>query len=405
MAYSAKWNTTDISDEVVGVSDIPLLQTNHENALEVPTCTVTVIDGSYAYEVGDDISILKDGVVIWRAVIESIDRDIEGNTLTLNLIDAINKMRGFYAVQLTNADYQNAIVWAEDYDGRPLRFYAGSTSTPHRNQFLTLTHLLKTCLVKAGIVDPEDCNLADFYGEKASGFLYYDGSDKADVYYEDMAYHPQQIKYAMLNTATDPLWQGATLLDLFLYSLQVLGGVYRYSGPTIILERRNNGITTPSDDDIFSVKVSGFTNKFDCVTCKVTYLETTNVSGFNSYVAGALLNADYLTDESNAYPDPAALTHKIVSRDINIMRHAIVHRRKDNGTMYGMEELHYNAWASPAPNDYLFTYQYAKALYFRYPSVSETKTIVTSDDLSVRTARLPIRKHLNSVESTLRLEY
>ena len=405
MPYSAKWKTADISDDVVSVSDIPLLEINHENAISVPICSITVIYGSNTYEVGDDICILKDGVVIWRAVIESIDQDIENNTLTLNLIDAISKMKAYFAVELASTDYSNAMVLAEDYDGRNLRYSAGGSSTPHRSQFLTLTHLLKTCLVKAGIVAKEDCSLTDFYGAKESEYIYYNGSGDVAVYYEDVAYHPQQIKYAMLTTASDPLWQGATLLDLFLYTLQVLGGVYRYSGDTMIMERRHKGITTPSDNDIYSVRVDGFTNKFDCITCTATYLKTLNMGGFNSYVAGELLDSSYLTDERNAYPDVTAVERKIISRDLSLMRHAIVHRRKDNGSVYGMEELHYNAWAAPDPDKYLFTYQYARALYSRYPTVSTTETIVTRDDLNVRTSRLPIKKHLNTAESTLRLEY
>jgi hypothetical protein len=173
----------------------------------------------------------------------------------------------------------------------------------------------------------------------------------------------------------------------------------------MIMERRNKGTTTPSDNDIYSVRVDGFTNKFDCIACTAAYLETVNMAGFNSYVAGALLNPDYLTDESNTYPDVTAVDRKIISRDLSLMRHAIVHRRKDNGSAYGMEELHFNAWAAPDPDEYLFTYQYAKALYSRYPTVSITETIVTLDDLNVRTLRLPIKKQLNTAESTLRLEY
>ncbi|MFA6662492.1 MAG: hypothetical protein WCS56_05620, partial [Bacilli bacterium] len=112
MPYSAKWKTTDVSPAVVGVSEIPLLETNHENAINVPICSITVIDGANTYEVGDDMSILKDGVVIWRAVIESIDQDIENNTLTLNLIDAISKMKAYFAIELTSNEYFNAMVLA-----------------------------------------------------------------------------------------------------------------------------------------------------------------------------------------------------------------------------------------------------------------------------------------------------
>ncbi|HQQ67401.1 MAG TPA: hypothetical protein PLX77_01100, partial [Candidatus Cloacimonadota bacterium] len=243
------------------------------------------------------------------------------------------------------------------------------------------------------------------YGAKPSEFIYYTGSANADVNLEELAYHPQQIKYAKLTLPTEPLWSGATLLDLFLFTLQVLNATWRYDKDYIVIERRSVGSSTPSNDSIYAASVRGYVNAFDTITAKATYLKTLNVGGFDNYVSGAINYSDYITDESNSYPDVTSLTRKVTTRSIELMRHAIVHRRKDLGSVYGMEELHYNTYALPNAVEYYFTYQYAKALYGRYPTVDVVETIRIDDVLDTMTPRIPIKMALNTVESTLTLEY
>lgn len=405
MRYSVLWNAVPISDEIVDVTDIVLLDTTYENAIVIPTASFTVINGDNEYTVGDEITLLADDGVIWRSIIDSIDTDIENGTKTLNCLDAIVKLRDYFAIDLSSTDYQAAQVIPEDYSGRNFRYSAGGSTTPHRTQFLTLTHLLKTALVKAGLVVPEFCNMNDMYGSTPSGFIYYTGSANADVYLEELAYHPQQIKYAKLTEPTEPLWVGATLLDLFLFTLQVLNAVWRYDKEFIVIERRTTGSSTPSNDHIYAASVRGYVNAFDTITAKATYLKTMNEGGFNKYVSGAINDSGYLTDESSSYPDVTSLTRKITTRTVELMRHAIVHRRKDLGSVYGMEELHYNAYNLPNAVEYYFTYQYARALYGRYPDADVVETLRTDDVLDTRTTRIPIKKTLNTLESAMLLEY
>ncbi len=393
MAYSVYWGTTDISNYVTDCPPIPLVSTTHDNTITLPSMSIQVVNNANAYAVGDHI-YFKDGnnTFAWFDI-ENISEDVAAHTKTLELVDALQALENLYVADLDNDDFYAAcILTSEDFDlGGICKRYGWSESSeaPYRVHYVTLTHMIKTALVKAGLATAVNIDASDLYGTVDSGFIRWDYDNDVDkvLYKEELCYQIDQIKYAKKHDGTEEFYDGATLLEMVLYSLQVLNAYIYYYGGKIYIKNRDTD-ADPADDDIYAYKADTWLNAFDFIRCNIYYCVTcSNLTGFANYHNGAL-GSYSVSDESWPYPTLSG-DAKPKERQYTLMDHAVVHYRKKIETHYYAYEMHLeaNELGSPALLDYLFAKQYAEILYNRFPTSGAIETWETVPDVTTRGPR------------------
>jgi hypothetical protein len=410
MAYSVYKGATDISDHVVSCPPIPLVETTHDNQVTLPSMSLGVIWNAVSYTKGDYIYFKKDSTAFAWFVIDSIQENYEENTLTLELVDPLYLLKDYYASELIAEEYLAAIT-AGDYDGSfNKRFYwSDSSANPHRINFVTLSHYIKTAIVKAGIVaDGSKIDASAIYGAIYSGFVYWDpvNDTEKEITLEELCFQPSQIKYAKKLDGSEDRWEGATLLDVVLYALQVMNCRIKYSGTSVVICQRETG-TGPDDDDLYSYQSSSWLNSFDLVKVGITYGVTAGaLYGFSYYEAGTP-SAGSMSIETWKHPEAGPEGVKPREKSYALMNHSPVHYRKvleDVGYCY---EMHLEAYelGSEAQQDYIFAKQYAKMLHDRFPATGVIETIQTADDMTVWTERPALKKSLDIPQRSCGMEY
>lgn len=413
MLYSMHLGASDISHYVVGIGEVVLFDATYDGQITLPALDVTVINNAQTYAVDDAITLEQGGYIIYRYVIESIDVDIEAGTKTLHLVDAMKLLERHYLVDLAGTDYSNAVIAypSEDFDGVDnIRYYTAAASTPYRRRFVTLTHWLKMCAVKVFSMDPADIDMSAIYGELESGFYWWNNStdEAVPVLYEELVFHPAQLKYIGKDKTTDPIYEGGTWLDAFLLALWVLNAEYRYHKDGMVFWIRDTGSGALPDNAKYQVKVDGFGNRFDALKIGVVYVNTRDqVGGFTDYVDGVISTEEDIETESWSYPEITAPTTRPKVKSVTLPRHAIVHRRAV-AEYPVMQELHYNAAELGTDEyQYYFAWQFAKLISERYPALGGVvDEVVTSDaNLYPATARIALKRAINVEDQTVRIEW
>lgn len=408
-AYSVYFGSTDISDYVDGIGSIPLVDVDYAGQITLPSTSITVIANSVAYAKDGVISIYRNSSRFARFVIEEISENTEAGTKTLSLVDSLKLLERIYVKDLVEADYYNAMTASEDYDSssRNKRFYHSLSSWPHKIKFVTLTHMVKTALVKAGIAAASaiDCNA--LYGELESGFIYYHNTLEEDVaiFMEELCFHPDQVRFAKFTTNGQPDWEGANMLEIVLYCLLVMNAQLRYVGDSVVLSLRDSG-SAPTADAQYGYQKNDYVNTFDVFKTTIYYELTVGTSapaGFGYYVIGSTGSAP-VTEAWTAPASPPA-NRKISEKTFSLMAHCVVHRREVYETHYALDEMHGDAYALPTVNDYIFANQLVSILYNRYPTAGYVEQVVTDDNPSTLGARWLLKASLNIPEATMTLEY
>jgi len=318
--------------------------------------------------------------------------------------------KDYYVADLVEEDYLAATVAADFVGSRCKRFAWWDDSTnPHRINFVTLSHFIKTAIVKAGIVaDGSKIDATGIYGTQYSGFIYWDPVNDSDkeILVEELCFQPAQIKYAKLIDGSEDPWEGATLLDVVLYALQVMNCRIKYSGTSVVICVRETG-TEPVDDDIFSYKSSTWLNTFDLVKVGITYGVTAGtLYGFSYYEAGSPAGGSMST-EAWTYPAAGPSGVKPREKAYTLMNHAPVHYRKEIEGVWYCYEMHLEAYelGSEAQEGYMFGKQYAKLLHDRFPGSGVVESITTTDDLTQWGSRPMLKKSLDIPQETCAMEY
>jgi hypothetical protein len=264
----------------------------------------------------------------------------------------------------------------ESYNNMRYSLYTGA-GAPYRRPFVTLTHYIKTAIVKAGIEAVANVDFKEMYGSIASGFERWDEGED-DVAYltkEELCFHPFQIAVAKLSTGTEEIWRGATLYDVVMFALQVLNAQIRYTGTSVKLVNRETG-SAPANDDIYHYKSQSWLNTFDMVNVTGTYGVTSPAArGFAPYVGGTWPSMD-ISSENWSYPEDFSEDRAPKLRTTALMRHAMVHYRKRIEDNYYTYELHAEAYEL-GPSDqleYMFARQLARVLYGLFPTGGVVET-------------------------------
>jgi len=410
MAYSVFKGATDISDHVVDCPAIPLVETTHDNQVTLPSMSLSVIDNAVSYAIGDMIYFKKDGTAFAWFIIEDIRDNYEENTQTLELVDPLFMLKDLYVAELTADDYEDATV-AADFVGSYCKRFAwwDDSENPHRINFVTLSHFIKTAIVKAGIVaGGANIDASGIYGAVYSGFTWWDPVNDTDkeITVEELCFQPSQIKYAKMMDGSEDRWEGATLLDVVLYALQVMNCRIKYSGTSVVICTRETG-SGPDDDDIYSYSSSSWLNSFDLVKVGITYGVTAGtLYGFDYYNAGTPA-AGSMSTEAWTYPAVGPTGVKPREKNYALMNHAVVHYRKELEGVWYCYEMHLEAYelGSEAQAGYIFANQFAALLHCRFPESGVVESIQTSDDLTVWGTRPMLKKSLDIPQRSCALEY
>ncbi len=371
-------NTTDISNYVLDFGETPISLTTYDNIIEVPSGSMTVLDQDITYAVGDVIQIQSGAitpVTFARFVIKNIETDIGTTRKILTIEDAISLMADHKVMDLTNTDFYNAILASpsEDYVGAVCqRFYNSYDHAPYRRNFVTLTHVLKVCLMKAGVIPLlANIDVSAYYGNLPSGFLYYYDGNSYDLYYDHLAFHPGQLQLIGRTNQDDYAYNSATLLQIFLFIMQVFNAEYIYSGNTIIIRPRV-GLSFISDDHVYGLKSTDYVNAFDFYQSTLMYWNTNGVGGFDVYEPSEDI---YGTENNQTAYSPSAPPSSIKPklRVNSMLKHAIVHRRGYIDPYFYIEEMDY---VSPS---YHFIDHYTDILLSRFPALPNTCDTLTTD--------------------------
>lgn len=409
MAYSVLHGSTDISDYVVGCPPIPLLDTTWDGQITLPSMTLTVIANAQNYK-KDDYVFFEDGSskFAWF-IIEDIQLDYAANTKALQLVDCLKLLERTYARDLPVMAFENASSPADYYGGFNQRgYYTLQSSTPHRVSFVQVAFYVKAAIVAAGIATKDRVDISLLDGEIPSGFMRWDEGANVPraIYKQDLCFHPAQIRYANLGLGlTEKKYEGATLLDIVLFALQVLNANVVYSGNGIKLVNRDTG-TNPADDDVYSYHTNTFLNTYNWFGLTISYLETWNIAnGFNDYVLQNL-GGETLLDESWDHPEEPD-DERPVQKNWAIMNHAVVHWRnviEDKPYCY---EMHMGAYelGSPAWDAYKFGRQYVQILAGRMPVAGVVETWETAPNPEALGTRPLLKKSLDIVAHKTLLEY
>lgn len=410
MAYSVYHGSTNISDYVVACPPVPLLDTTWDGQITLPSMSLTVIANAQAYA-KDDRIYFKDGTSIFAwFIIEDIQTDYTANTVTLELVDVLKLLERTYARDLPVLAFENASSPADYYGGFNQRgYYTLLSDTPHRVSFVQVAFYVKAAIVAAGITTKDHVDISELDGEIESGFVRWDeGADEeAAINKEDLCFHPAQIAYAKLGLGlTEAKYEGATLLDVVLYALQVLDANIAYSDDDILLVNRDTD-ADPADDDVYDYRSSSFLNQFNWFGLTISYLETWNIAnGFNDYVLDNL-GGETLLEESWTHPDTEPDDVRPVEKSWPIMNHAVVHWRnvlEDKPYCY---EMHLGAYelGDPDWDAYKFGNQFVKILAGRMPTSGVVETWETAPDPEALGARPLLKKALDIVNYKTILEY
>lgn len=408
MAYSVYHGATDISDNVVGCDAIPLLEVTHDGQITLPTMSIEVIWDATAYAKDDVISFRIGATRFASFIIDEIVENYEGNTKTLNLVDQMMLLERYYVKDLTATDYGNAITGDEDVDGAiNLRYYfSGSTMAPHRVNFVTVTYMLKTALVKAGLATAANIDMKDYYGEIESGFTYWDSTleEAVPIFYEELAFHPNQVKWAKNSTSADAAWDGANLLEVALFCLYILNARVSYAGTGIKVTLRTIG-TAPANDTRYAYSSRDWLNTFDLVKMTLDYLPTTGLSGFGTYVGGSFGSGSTWVNESWTAPATPATGKRLVEKSIGLMKHCVVHRRGFFTDHYEVRELEIEAIGETFVDDYMFANQFCNLVFGRYPTSGTIETFSEPANVALLGARKLLKHKIDVVDQVSTMEY
>lgn len=410
MAYSVWKGATNISDHVVDCPPIPLVETTHDNQVTLPSMSISVIDNDVSYAKGDVIQFRKDGTAFAWFMIDNIQENYEENTLTLELVDPLLRLSNYYAAEITASDYLAATVAGDFVGSRCKRFaWWDDSQNPHRINFVTLSHYIKTAIVKAGIVAHGGMiDASGIYGTPYSGFLHWDPINDADkeILVEELCFHPAQIKYAKKLDGSEDRWEGATLLDVVLYALQVMNCRIKYSGTSVVICPRETG-SKPSNALTFSYRNTTWLNSFDLVKVGITYGVTAGtVAGFDYYENGMPAGGSMST-ENWKYPADGPEGVKPREKTYALMNHAAVHYRKEIEGIWYCYEMHLEAYELGPENqaNYIFGKQYAKLLHDRYPGSGVVESIKTIDNLAQWGPRPMLKKSVDIPQLSVQLEF
>lgn len=406
--YSVYLGSTDISDYVVGMGSIPIVDVDYAGQITLPSASITVINNAVVYAVDGVVSFRQNGSRFASFIIEDVVENMEAGTKTLSLVDHLKLLERIYVQDLVNADYTGALG-AEDYDGasRNLRCYWNLSSWPHKIRFVTLTHFVKSALVKAGIAIASKVDCTALYGELESGYLFYDNTNEVDVpiFFEELCFHPDQVKYAGLTPGAQAHYDGANLLELVLFCMMVLDASLRYVGDSVVISPRSTGAAI-SADNVYSYQKRGYINAWDLVRTTASYVQTASTAapnGFGRYVAGQW-GADLVTEAWSA-PAVVPVDRKISEKTFAVLPHAIVHRREKLETHYALDEMHTDAYELPNQADYIFANQLCSLLFNRYPASGFVEQIDTVADPSTLAPRRLLRAALDVPGALLSLEF
>jgi hypothetical protein len=274
MAYSIYKGSTNISNYVTDCPPVPIIDSTHDNVISLPSMNITVIWNATTYA-KDEVIYFKDGTTTFaRFIIEDIDDNYEANTRTLSLVDQVKLLERYYVKDLIDDDYEAAHVTGDIVGGRSKRFaWWGDSEDPHRINFVTLTHFIATALIKAGICTAAQVIKTGVYGTLQSGFIRWDPTGNVDVpiYLEELCFQPAQIHYAKLVTGSEPVWEGATLLEVVIYALMVMNCRLKWNGANCEIVQRAVD-ADPADDDVYSFKGTSWLNSFDLIRTSITGL-------------------------------------------------------------------------------------------------------------------------------------
>lgn len=405
--FRAFWGTTEISDHVIECSTIPLVKRTHDGEFVLPGTSIDVIWGANDYQKGDVISFQLDNVRCASFVIDEVERDFDSQLITLTLVDQLKALEGYYVKDLTATDYGNAMTAAQDYDESVnLRYYySGASSTPHRVNFVTLTHMIKTCLVKAGLAPHNKIDMTAFYGEIDSGFRYYSNSGTPGprtVCFEELAFQANQVHWSGYNLSSDPAYNGTNLLQMVQYCLWILNAELRYVDTEIVISPRAEGAYS-ADDDVYSYDKRDWLNSFDIVAMGISYVQTLGVvAGFTPYTTGSL---GPMVTESYTEPDAPATDRKLSTKSYTLIRHAVVHRRDLNDDHYEIREFETMAWGETFQADYRYASQFCAIIQARFPGSGVVERYEVPVDPGLIGARRLLSHELDVARYTSKVEF
>ncbi|HNX38834.1 MAG TPA: hypothetical protein PKI15_10790 [Candidatus Cloacimonadota bacterium] len=405
--FRAYWEGTEISDLVVGLENIPVVSRTHDGEFILPTTSIEVIWGANSYTKDEVVYFTLDGIRFASFIIEEVTSHMEEGTQTLQLVDQMKLLEKLYMKDLTSIDYSNAITGAEDVSGAiNVRYYFSSVSSvPHRVNFVTVTYLLKACLVKAGLATAANIDMTALYGNIESGFYYWDSSRTPQaraITLEQLCFHPHQIKWAGYELSTSAFYEGANLLQMAMICLWILNAEIRYVGTKIKVSPRLTG-DAPDDDDVYSVERRSWLNSFDMVTVNAAFIQTCGtIGGFAPYFDGTLSAG---ISQAYSAPDVLPTDHKLSAKVYSLLKHVVVHRRDWNSDHYETREFETMAYGETFESDYHFANQLAKIVQARFPGSGTVETITVPVDVDAVAIRPLLGHKIDAEDQTSELEY
>jgi len=391
-------NGEPINNEVVQSLDIPLIDTTYDNLVTLPTTRMTVIFCGKEYAVGDQVTITDEDGVFTRFEVREVEVDYRNRVKILDLADPVYRMRNLFVKDFTGTDLQDSEIDypSEDFNGvTPIRYNVFQT-LPYRS-FVTMTHVIKMCVIKAGIItDPLKIDCSDLYGEKVSGFWWYDnnGQTGRQVYLELLAFNWHQLKMVGRADSTDKPYHSMTLDELFRRVLQVLNAEYRWKDDTMIIQRRKTGMAV-AVNDVYDYSMCSYRKEFDYTKATVYFVKTVGEEdGFGWYVSNYPIGDERKITSEEYYPEAPPEDEKLDERAYALAKHFVGLRRKRNGGVYSGEELDFGAGGLTDPWEYSWARQYARVMAERHPdpdaAMVETVETVFNPTLIVPRSRLKL---------------
>jgi len=403
-------NGESINSEVVRGLEIPLIETTYDNQITLPTTRMTVIQkGEYA--VGDQITIADEDGVFTRFEVREIEVDYRNRVKILDLVDPVYRMRNLLVKDFTGTDLQDAEIDypSEDFDGvTPIRYRVFGT-LPYRS-FVTLTHVLKMCVIKAGIItDPAKIDCSDLYGEKVSGFYWYDNNSQTghQVYLELLAFNWHQMKMIGRVDSSDKPYNSMTLDELFRRVMQVLNAEYLWKDDMMIIQRRKTG-TAVAVNDVYNYAVRSYRKEFDYTKATVFYVNTVGeLDGFGWYVSNYPIGDERKITSEEYYPEAPPEDEKLDERAYALAKHFVGLRRKVSGGVYSGEELDFNAGGLADPGEYSWARQYARVMAERHPDTddAEVETVETVFNPTLKVPRARLKLSVSIPANVSKVEY